>query len=340
MNLRDARPVWTIPEWSLDAIHSAVPQDWDVVVVESDADGQGDGGGTSQEVLEAIRGAEVYLGYGFPPELLEAATSHPSRPLRWVHSGAAGVGSSLYPAMRESEIILTNSAGIHADPMAETVIAALLYFARGLDFALHGQVERRWNKPPFESVDTPVREISGASLGILGFGGIGRAVARRGNALGMRVRAWKRRPAEAPPGVELVFGDRGFTEILIESDYVVITLPETRDTRGLIGTAEMRQMRDDAVLVNVGRGALLDEAALHSVLSGGHLRGAALDVFATEPLPRESPLWGLPNVLITPHVSATTRGFWRRQTDLIVDNLRRYLTGERLRNVVDKAAGY
>jgi phosphoglycerate dehydrogenase-like enzyme len=340
VNLRDARPLWAIPEWAVREIREAAPAGWEVRVVESPVDGRGDGGAPSAEAVEAVRGAEVYLGWGFPRALFAAAHEGVPGRLRWVHSASAGVGGSLYPEMRASPVVLTNSAGVYAAPIAETVLAMLLHFARGLDLAARAQRERRWEKAPFEDPETPVREVAGATLGIVGFGGIGREVAARAVALGMRVLALKRTPGEPPPGGELLAGDGGLRRLLRDSDYVVLSLPETAATRGLIGPGELALLRRDAVLINVSRGGVLDEGALAEALRAGRLRGAGLDVFREEPLPADSSLWELPGVLVTPHVSGTSRAFWRRQTELILDNLARFLRGETLRNLVDKHAGY
>jgi phosphoglycerate dehydrogenase-like enzyme len=340
VDLNDVRPIWAIPEWALQELRAALPEAWEMVALESSADGRGDGGPASAEALRAVQGAEVYLGAGIPEPLFNAATEPKGSRLRWVHSVSAGVRGSLYPAMRRSEVLLTNSAAIHAPPMAEMVIAMALYFARGLDLAVRAQAAGRWDRERFDAPDTPVREIAGATLGVVGFGGIGREVARRAAALGMQVLATKRTPTDVPEGVELLLGTDGLHRLLERSDFVVLTVPETAETRGLIGTEALARLRPDAVLINVARGGIVDETALIDALRGGSLRGAALDVFAQEPLPEDSPLWGLPNVLITPHVSATTHGFWRREVNLIVDNLHRYLAGQPLRNVVDKRAGY
>lgn len=340
VNLRDERPVWSLPTWALDEIRAAVPPDWEVVVVDAAADARGDGGEPSAEAIAAVAGAEVYLGHGFPRSLFAAAHRGDAPRLRWVHSAAAGVGGSLYPEMRESAILLTNSARIYAAPIAETVMAMILFFARGLDLAVRAQSARRWGKEALEGADSPVREIGGSTVGIVGLGGIGREVARRALAMDARVLATKRSPAEAPPGVDLLVGDGAVPELLGRSDFVVLALPETERTRGLVGAAELDLMRPGAVLVNVGRGSVLDESALASRLANGRLRGAALDVFSREPLPAESPLWDLPGMLITPHVSGISRVFWRRQIDLIVENVGRYLHGGPLLNTVDKQAGY
>jgi phosphoglycerate dehydrogenase-like enzyme len=336
IDLRDARPLWAMPDRAADRIRAAFPEEWEAVVVDAHSDGQGDGGGPSPEALEAVRGAEVYMGYGIPRELFRAA----GKGLRWVHSGAAGVGGALYPEMRDSEVVLTNSAGIHAEPMADTVLAVALHFARGLDFAVRAQAERRWDKESFEAADAPLRETEELTVGILGLGGIGRAAARRFVALGARVLAMRRSGTDAPEGVELLRGDDALARLLERSDVLVVTVPDTPDTRGMIGRAELERLPRGAVLVNVARGRVVDEDALVEALRGGRLRGAALDVFAREPLPPGSPLWGLSNVLVTPHVSGTSHRFWRRQTDLVVENVRRYLAGEPLLNTVDKHAGY
>lgn len=312
----------------MEEIRGAIPADWEMDVVAAPADGQGDGGDASPEALHAVQGAEVYIGFGMPQELFLAATAEADSRFRWVHSASAGVGGSLYPEMRDSDVVLTNSAGVYAPAIAETVIAILFYFARGLDFAVHAQTERRWDKAPFDDPGSPVGELGGATLGIIGFGGIGREVARRAKALGMRVLALRR-----TGGVPL-------EEMLPQSSYLLLALPDTPETRGLVGARELGLLPPGAVVVNVGRGSALDEAALARVLQTEKLRGAGLDVFAREPLPPESPLWTLPNVLVLPHVSGASPHFWRRQVDLVRENLGRYLAGRPLRNVVDKRAGY
>jgi phosphoglycerate dehydrogenase-like enzyme len=339
VNMRDSRPLWSIPDWGVEEIRRAASPRYEVEVVAEAADGRGDGGAASPAALRAIAGAEIYLGFGFPRPLFEAARRSGDA-LRWVHSGSAGIGGALNPEMVESTILLTNSAGIHAEPMADSVIAAILYFARGLDFASHGMHQRRWHRDPFDRLDTPVHEIEGSTLGIIGFGGIGRAVAARAAALGMRVIAIRRRPLPTPPGVELVTGEHRLSRLLTESRYIVLAVPRTAETETLLDRSRIETLRRDAVVINVGRGELVDETALADALAAGQLRGAALDVYQREPLPEDSRLWDLSNTLLTPHVSATTDRFWRREIDLILENLRRYERHEPLLNVVDKRAGY
>jgi phosphoglycerate dehydrogenase-like enzyme len=339
VNLSDARPIWSVPAWAIEEIRAALPAGVEMVVVGSRADGRGDGGAYSTEAAAAVAGAEIHLGFGFPRALFEAARRGGDS-LRWVHSGTAGVGGSLYREMAASPVLLTNSAGIHAEPIADHVLAAVHYFARGFDLAVQARHDRVWRPEPFEAADSRVREVAGATLGVVGYGGIGRAVAARALSLGMRVLAHRRRPAEAGPGVEPMDGAAGLDRLLREAEYVVLALPRTAETQGLLGETRIASLRRDAVCINVGRGELVDEDALARALAEGRIRGAALDVFREEPLPSTSPLWSLPNVLITPHVSATSHRFWRREVDLIVENLGRYERREPLRNLVDKGAGY
>lgn len=343
VNLREQRPLYSIPQWAVDEIRGALPDGWELTEVLEPVDGRGDGGGDSpgaRAARDAVRGAEVYVGFGVPADLFQAATAPPDGRLRWAHSASAGVGGSLHEAMRASDVVLTNSAGVYAEPMADTVLAMMLHFARGFDFAVRAQAERRWDKAPFDGGDTPVRELAQCTLGIVGLGGIGRAVARRGVALGMRVLATRRTGTDGPAGVEVFSGADALHRILPRSDYLVVAVPQTDETRAMLGARELAMLPAGAVVVNVARGGVVDEDALVAALGENRLRGAGLDVFRREPLPAHSPLWALPNVLVLPHVSGASHGFWRRQADLIIENLRRYAAGEPLLNTVDKQAGY
>ncbi len=346
IDLRDRRPIWELPGRARRAIVAALPPGWSVHFMESVSDGSGDGAGrVNAELLAAVAGARVYMGYGIPAEVLEHGPG-----LEWVHSGAAGAGSSLHPAMRASRVHFTNSAGIHAVPMAETVIAMMLYFARGLDLATRAQRDGRWGASAWWAADAPVREVGGAAVGILGYGGIGREVATRARALGAKVTAVRRRGAEGPVGggageeeaaARVVVGEGGVEGVVSGSDYLVLCLPETPATRGILTRERLLGMKQGAVLINVARGRLVDEEALLEALApAGPLRGAGLDVFHREPLPAGHPFYAHPRVLMTPHISATTRRFWDRQTALIVENIGRFARGQPLRNLVDKRAGY
>ena len=353
LDMTDRRLVWAMPDWVPQELGKALPGGWELVVIDEETDGSGDGiTRVAPSVLAAVAKAELYFGFGIPAELLEAGPG-----LKWVHSGAAGVGKSLSPRMLESPVIFTNSACVHAPPIAETVLGMILFFFRGLDFAVEGQGGGEWLVDRFYAADAPIRELPESTIGILGFGGIGSEVARRVSSLGAHVIALKRRipkgaqhDLEPVSGggslssdIELLHGKKGFERLLCESDVLVLTAPLTPETRGIMDGEAISKMKEGAILINVARGKLVDEEALVKALQGGWLRGAGLDVFSEEPLPPGHPLWELKNVILTPHVSAVTRGFWRRETDLIVGNMARFFDGaplEEWENVVDKRAGY
>ncbi len=349
--MKDRRPAWAPPGWVEGEIRKALPEGWSLHVMETEADGSGDGvSALGTELREAVRDADIYLGFGVPPALPREAPG-----LKWIHSGAAGVGSVLTPEMRESPVLFTNSKGIHGPPMGDTALAMILHFARGLDFGVAGKAAGRWNTEPYYASDHPLRELTQSTVGVFGFGGVGREVANRVLALGSSVLAYDREPeafsreggasveravAPSPPSLRCLSGEDGFDRLLRESDFLVLTAPETGETRGKLDAHALARMKPSAVLINLSRGNLVVEKALVDALRAGRLRGAGLDVFWQEPLPVGHPLWALPNVLLTPHVSAVSPGFWRRQTDLIKENLRRYFGGEPLLNLVDKEAGF
>jgi phosphoglycerate dehydrogenase-like enzyme len=336
LNLRDARAAWHIPPSTLQAIATAFPVDWEVAVVRETVDGRGDGSGVSAEALALAPRTEVWIGMGLPVEILRTASPY----LRWAHTGTAGVRSLLYPELRDSTVILTNSAGVHAPPMAETAIAMALHFARGIDIAAHAQSAAYWAAPEFENRVGAVFELQNRRCGIIGMGGIGREVAQRALALGMSVQAVRRTDRPAPPGVQLLRGPAALPQLLETSDVVVVAIPSTSITAHLLDANALAHLQPHAILINISRGDVIDENALLELLRQGRIRGAALDVFRTEPLPHDSPFWTLPNALILPHVSAVTTRYWEREAELIIDNIHRYITGRPLRNVVDKPAGY
>ncbi len=336
IDLASPRAVWRIPRDRVVEITRALGQGWEVSEVKAPAMSDGDGAAGSPEAIAAARGAEVYLGYGVPSGV--AAVGRDT--LRWAHTATAGVGSSL-AHLAGSGVVLTNSAGIHADPMADWVIAAIAYFARGLDRMVSAQRQGRWAKEDFTDGAIPMREFRELRVGIVGLGGIGSAVARRALALGMAVAGVRRHPERAGPrGVEWVGALADLPRLAGGSDVLVIAAPHTAETAGAVNRSVLERLPLHALVVNVSRGSLLDEAALLELLELRRLRGAALDVFATEPLPPEHLFWRHARVLVSPHVSAVTRGFWERETALIVDNIGRYLAGAPLTNVVDLEAGY
>ena len=338
VDLASPRASWRIPPARVDEIVSALGKHWDLIEVRTPASSDGDGasGSGSPEAIAAAKGAEIYIGYGIAAGVAAAGKGT----LRWVHSGTAGIGSSI-ALLRGTGVQLTNSAGVHADPMADWVIASIAYFARGLDRMAAAQRQGRWAKEEFADHAESVRELRDVRVGILGLGGIGNAVARRALALGMAVSGVRRHPERGgPTGVRWVGGLHDLARLAAESDCLVIAAPHTTETAGAVDRAVLERLPRGALVINVSRGSLLDETALAALLDSRHLAGAALDVFATEPLPAGHPFWTHPRVLMSPHVSAVTSRFWERETALIVDNIKRYLAGTPLTNLVDLEAGY
>jgi phosphoglycerate dehydrogenase-like enzyme len=270
---------------------------------------------------------------------LRAEEFEPARRLRWIQSPAAGVGNLLFPALRASDVVVTNARGIHGAPIAEHVVAVSIALLRQIPFAIRRQASHDWAKDtlPLSSY----RAFAGCCVGLVGLGAIGSAIAAKASALGARVIALRRNPAAPPPpGVSAVYPPDRLPAVLAEADILVLAAPLTPTTAGLIGRAELRQMKRDAILVNISRGKLVREPELTEELANGTIGGAALDVFEHEPLDPASPLWELPNVLITPHTSAFRADYWDAAVTLFADNLARYLGGRPLLNVVDKEAGY
>ncbi|MDR5703997.1 MAG: D-2-hydroxyacid dehydrogenase, partial [Armatimonadota bacterium] len=239
--------------------------------------------------------AEIMVGWNLPREAIAQAPN-----LKWIHSTAAGVDQLLFPEILEREILVTTSSGIHAIPLCEHVFAMMLALSRRLHYAIRQQIHRRWDRR-----GSVGGELGGGTLGILGLGHIGVELAKRAVAFEMRVIGTKRTPSPVP-FVERVLPPEGLDEVLMESDVVVIALPLTPQTRGLIGERELRLMKPTAFLINVGRGPIVQERALIRALREGWIAGAALDVFEQEPLPADSPLYDLENVILTPHVAGTS----------------------------------
>jgi phosphoglycerate dehydrogenase-like enzyme len=279
--------------------------------------------------------AEVVLGFAVRPENFARA-----RRLRWIHSTAASATHVLFPALVESDVVVTNARGLHADAMAEHALGCMLSFVRKLHHARDAQRARVWAQESMWADAPAFGSLAGTTLGIVGLGAIGSALAARARALGMRVIAVRRRPSAPPAPADEQWPASRLHDLLAVADWVVVVAPHTADTAGMFGAAEFARMKPGARFVNLGRGALVDEPALVGALRSGRLAGAALDVFAEEPLPSGSPLWELPEVILTPHISGLGPRYWERAMEQFRDNLRRYLAGEPLVNVVDKRAGY
>ncbi|MHB0969768.1 MAG: D-2-hydroxyacid dehydrogenase [Thermoanaerobaculia bacterium] len=243
---------------------------------------------------------------------------------RWIHTLAAGVEFLPFDQLRDSEAVVTNSRGLFADALGEFTVAAMLWFAKDLRRLVRNQDARQWE--PYT-----VERVEGRTIGIIGYGGIVQAIGRRAESLGMRVLTVRRRQE---------FGEPTIDEVIAESDYVVICTPLTPGTRRLISRERIAMMKPTAVFINVGRAATVDEDALVDALREKRIRGAALDVFETEPLPAEHPLWQFENVLISPHTADHTSDSHQRAMEFFMENLRRFRAGEALEKVVDKAEQY
>jgi phosphoglycerate dehydrogenase-like enzyme len=312
--------VWVLPPEQVERLRRQFP---DLTIVDAPA---------RDERLRELADTDVaFLSRLKPDEFAEAPR------LKWIQSPAAGVGGLLFPELRVSSVIVTNARGLHGEPVAEHVVAVTIVLFRQIHQAIRRQAAHVWRQESLDAFQTLV----GSTMGVVGLGAIGGAVADKAAALGMRVVAVRRRAAAARPlAVSAVYPPDQLPRLLEEADVVVLAAPLTAETGGLIGAAELRRMKPNAILINVARGRLVREDELAAELARGTIAGAALDVFEHEPLAPDSPLWELPNVIVTPHTSAFRSDYWKAAVDMFADNLARYLRGAPLRNVVDKGAGY
>ena len=315
--------VWNLPPTLLEALAERYPQ------VHFDIPG------SRAEADALLPEADVVLGFAVRPDNFAMA-----RRLRWIHATAAGVRGVLFPALIDSEVVVTNARGLHARSMAEHAIGVMLAFVRKLHWSRDAQRARRWDAVPQEKEAPAFGQLAGATLGLVGFGHVGSGIAELARALGMRVIAIRRHPATSPEPAHEQWGTERLHDLLAQSDWVVLCTPATSETQGLIGASELACMPPHARLINLGRGALVDEPALIEALAAGRIAGASLDVFAEEPLCAASPLWDMREVILTPHVSGFGPRYWERALEQFETNLRLHLSGEPLVNVVDKQAGY
>jgi phosphoglycerate dehydrogenase-like enzyme len=285
-----------------------------------------------REQMEAVL-ADVEIAAGWVPR--ELVVKAPN--LRWFQQWFAGT-DWLYrhPQAIEKAFMLSNVSGVHAVPMTEHILGLLLAFGRKLHIAQRKQVLGEWWRPPGETLF----ELFNKTILLIGVGAIGQRTAQMAKALGMRVLGIRRDPTAEVAGVARMAGTDKLLELLPEADFVVIILPLTEETRGLIGQHELQVMKSSAYIINVGRGPIIDQTALISALQKREIAGAGLDVFEDEPLPKESPLWQMENVIITGHYAGATPQYNRRAMTIFLDNLQRYQKGEPLRNLIDKRRGY
>lgn len=292
-------------------------------------------GDSARDFTAAAVNAEIILSWSGSRELLRDVFLM-SRRVRWIHSRSAGLEQTLFPELIESEVILTNGSGVFSPSLGEFVLAAILYFAKDFRRMIRNQSAGVW-----EQFD--VTMVSGKTVGIVGYGSIGRAVAARARALEMNVFALRRRISKntkEDPLIDEEYGAGQRLQMLSQCDYVVVTLPFTEETRGLIAEAEFAVMKKNAVVINVGRGPTIDERAMIRALSENRIRGAALDVFDQEPLPQGHPFYSMENVLLSPHCADHTPDWLDNAMRFFLAQLGRFRRGETLLNIVDKASGY
>jgi phosphoglycerate dehydrogenase-like enzyme len=279
------------------------------------------------------RSVDAILHWSGSRDLLRAAfLSNPGA--RWIHSRAAGLDSILFPELVESAVPLTNGTGVFSPSLGEFALAAILYFAKDFRRMLHNQQAGRWE--PFD-----VEEISGRTVGIVGYGDIGRAVAKRARPMGMRVLALKRHaPASSDPLVDEFFQPSDLNAMLAQCDYIVVSTPLTRETHHLIGEAAFAAMKSSAVVINIGRGPVIDQATLVRALAAHRIKGAALDVFEHEPVPPGDPIYKLENVLLSPHCADHTKTWLDDAMRFFIAQYERFSASQPLLNVVEKHLGY
>ena len=288
----------------------------------------------SPEALHASApDAEVILHWSGSRDLLRSAfLANPG--VRWVHSRAAGLDRILFPEFVQSAVLLTNGTGVFSQSLGEFALAAMLYFAKDFRRMLRNQEAERWQ--PFE-----VEEISGQTVGIVGYGDIGRAVARRAHSMGMRILALKRHaPTSTDSFIACYYSPQELLTMLGECDFVVVAAPLTNETRHMISDAAFAAMKPNTVIINIGRGPVIDQAALVRALAGKQIKGAGLDVFEQEPIPPGDPIYHFENVLLSPHCADHTKDWLNRAMRFFLLQYDRFSSGQPLENVVDKHLGY
>lgn len=271
---------------------------------------------TPPESRASIETATVVVAFGLPDDLLVCAES-----LQWVQALSAGVNTYDVDALDTAGVVLTTISGVPSRPIAEQVLGYMFVFERSIHTGIRQQQQGVWEH--YEG-----GELADATLGIVGVGAIGGCVAELANSLGMQTLGIKRDLETGGDSVDELFGPDGLYEVLHQSDYVVLTCPLTDETHGLIGHEELQTMNKDGVLINIARGDIVDEEALIRALQYGRIRGAALDVFSTEPLPADSPLWNLSNVIVTPHMSWSTPHYIERSAAIVAENYRTFVAGD------------
>lgn len=317
--------LWTAPDWLAPRLRVDFPE---LVVSELP-------GPRYEGIEREIADADACIAWSIRPEQFAHA-----RRLRWIHSPAAAVHQLMFPEMVASNVVITNARDVHGPVVAEHAIALMLALAKKLPAAFRFQHTRTWGQQSLWEQEPVLAEILDSRVVLIGLGSIGREFARRARALGAYVLAIREHPERGPETANEVAGMAELDRHLREADFMVLAAPLTASTQAVMNRERLSFMKESAYLINVSRGPLIDDEALIAALESEQIAGAALDVFAEEPLPRSSPFWALPNVLVTPHTAAVTPKLWERHYRQISANLRRFLAGEPLAGVVDKTQGY
>ena len=283
-------------------------------------------------VAELIGDAEILVAWGM--NNIQPFYSQAGK-LRWIHALTAGVESLIFPETQSSSVLISNSKGIHGIPMAEHVLGLMLSFSRRLNLFHRQQSQHLWKRPAIEEL----HEINGKTLAIVGLGAIGHEIAKKAKAMDMHVIAAKREMTQEP-FVDRLYRPEQLLEMLSQADFVVVTLPLTDATKNLFGREQFAAMKPTAHFINVSRGGVVQEDELVAALKANTIAGAGLDVFVQEPLPESSPFWDLPNVIVTPHLSAISPVYLDRALQLFAKNLAHYLEGSPLPTLIDKERGY
>lgn len=306
------------------------------------------GAADEDDAVREIVDADCFFGK-LTPKMLAAVTR-----LRWAQSPTASLEHYIFPALVEHPVTLTNMRGIFSDVIADQVMGYVTCFARNLHRYIRNQEEGRWSPEGGEAarvnnltgpgvvsaMDRAHRHLAGSIMGVVGLGSIGAEIAKRAKAFGMRILAVDPARDQPPPEVERLWRPDCLAELLGPSEWVVVAAPHTPETEKMFRREQFQAMRPDAYLINIGRGAIVDLADLTAALDAGEIAGAALDVFEQEPLPADHPLWRQPNVILTPHVAGYAACIAERHLGVLLDNIRRFVAGQPLRNVVDKATWF
>ena len=324
--------LWTAPEWFVAKLKADFPE---VDFVSRN---------NYDSIGEDIRDADIVVSWSLNADQIKAAHK-----VRWIHSTAAAIHQLMIPEIIDSNIVVTNARSVHGPVVAEHVLALMFALAKRLPTAIRQQEQHNWAQESMTREQPPIRELRDSTLGLIGVGAIGGHIAKIAASIGMRVFAVRANPEKGIDWLSpldptrsqhRVYGPKDLDRVLSSTDFVVITAPVTPATQKLINAHAIATMKHDAYLINVARGALVDELALVKALQERRIGGAALDVFAEEPLPADSLLWSLDNVLITPHSAGIAHKLWERQYTLFSQNLRNFLGGAPLIGMVNKKAGY